>query len=168
VALYYERLAIILGIITLVSALFVFFSCRIFVSRLPSPGSKPSRLKKLYKSFYKYHLYYWWALGVALLAHLMLAVLHTGLPQSGDPDAGIHWAILGFGVAGSISALVLFSSCRIVPRLLAMAGTADPFQSHVFKSAYKYHTYYWAILGMVVLTHFGIALAHAGIWPGTP
>jgi hypothetical protein len=118
-AVYNERIAIILGLVTLVLALAIFASCRTFVSLLQRLGLENPSQNKFYQGFYKYHLYYWWGFGVSLLAHVMMVTLHTGLPKSGDPDAGVHWVILILGLASAVSGVVLFFSCRILPRLLA-------------------------------------------------
>jgi hypothetical protein len=165
-SVYNERLAIILGFITLSSGLAAFFSCRIFVSFTMHARNKASPLNKLYADFYKYHLYYWWAFGVMLVAHLLISVVHTGLPQAGDPDAGIHWAILGFGALSLIIAVVLFSSCRVVPRLIAMATPRNPFKNTFYSRIYRFHSYYWVLLLAAVLTHFLLSYFHTGIWPG--
>ena len=96
-AVYGERTAIVLGFATLVLALAAFASCRTFASVLTRLGAKDPARNKAYRAFNRYHLYYWWFFGVAVLAHVMMATFHTGLPKAGDPDAGIHWVILGLG-----------------------------------------------------------------------
>ncbi len=96
----------------------------------------------------------------------MMAVLHTGLPQTGDPDAAVHWTILGVGFSGLLTASVLFSSCRVIPRLLALAGRKSPFENLFFRSIYRYHVYFWSILLIAVLAHFLVSYQHAGVWPG--
>lgn len=165
-ATYNERLAIVFGVITLVLSLSTFLSCRTCISWLKRLGIQNPMHSKGYALFYRYHLYYWWAFGVALVAHFMVAVLHTGLPQSDDPDANIHWIILGLGLFSAISAVGLFSSCRILPRLAAMAKNNNPLDNMVFRVFFKYHSYYWFILAMLVAAHFGVSYWHAGIWPG--
>ena len=127
----------------------------------------PTRIRG-YSVFYRFHLYYWWAFGVVLLAHLLVAVLHTGLPQAGDPDAGIHWEILGLGFFSAVSAAVAFSSCRVLPRLVAMAAPRSPLNNIAYRVFSRYHSYYWLVIGALVASHFAIAYWHAGIWPGLP
>jgi hypothetical protein len=163
-----ERLAIVLGVVVLVLGLAVFFSCRAWVSWLRRLGvPSPTRVRG-YALFYRYHLYYWWAFGVLLVAHLLVAVLHTGLPQSSDPDAGVHWRILGLGLFSGISAAVSFSSCRVLPRLAAMATPRSPLNNIAYRIFFNYHSYYWLIVGVLVALHFVFAYRHAGIWPGLP
>jgi hypothetical protein len=165
-AIYNERLAIVFGLITLVLAAAAFLSCRTCVKWLNHPGFKNIPENKIYASFYQYHLYYWWAFGVALVAHLMVAVIHTGLPQADDPDAGIHWVILGFGLLSALTALTLFLSCRVLSKLLAMAGRKKLTDTMAFRAFYQSHAYFWGVLAILAAAHFGFAFNHAGIWPG--
>ena len=107
-AIYNERLAIILGILTLISITAVFASCRICLSWISRLRMKNHTQIKIYAFFNKYHLYYWWAFGILLVAHFMVGVLHTGLPQANDPDANVHWFILGLGFFSAVTASSLF------------------------------------------------------------
>ena len=129
-------------------------------------GLKNPTKNKAYQSFYRHHTFYWWFFGVSLVSHIMMGTLHTGLPQAGDPDASIHWIILILGLAGALSALALFSSCRASPRLLAPAIPKLSFASKTYKSFFSYHSYYWGALALLVAGHFAVSYIHAGIWPG--
>lgn len=165
-AIYSERVAIVLGFVTLVLVLALFVSCRTFVSLVTRLGAKdPSRLE-VYRRFNKYHMYYWWFFGVSVLSHVMMATLHTGLPQAGDPDAAIHWTILILGLFGAFSSVVLFSSCRISPRLLAPTVPKLSFANRSYRSFFGYHSYYWWAFILFVAAHFAAGYLHAGIWPG--
>jgi hypothetical protein len=164
-AVYNERLAIVFGFITLAFGLNAFLSCRVCISWLKRLGLKNPTQIKGYSSFYKYHLYYWWAFGVSILAHLMVATLHTGLPEAGDPDAGVHWIILGLGLFSGVAAIALFFSCRVIPRLVAMAVRINPFNNSFYRAYNKYHVYYWLVLAGLVAAHFIAGYSHSGIWP---
>jgi hypothetical protein len=165
-AIYNERLAIIFGLITLTSGLAAFFSCRTCVNWLIRIGMKNPLNNKGYSAFYKYHIYYWWSFGVLLVAHILVAVIHTGLPQAGDSDANIHWMILGFGLFSAITAVFLFSSCRIVPRLISRVKPGNPLKNLRYRSFFGFHSYFWGVLALLVVLHFVIAYNHAGVWPG--
>lgn len=165
-AIYNERLAIILGLVTLVLGLVVFFSCRTCVSWLSRLGVKNLMKARGYSMFYQYHLYYWWAFGVSVVAHFMISIIHTGLPQADYPDANIHWITLGLGLFSFITALVLFSSCRILPRLAAMIKPKSLFNNTMYKVLFRYHPHYWWILALLVVAHFTVSYNHTGIWPG--
>ncbi len=165
-AIYNERLAIVFGLVTLGLGLATFLSCRICLGWLKKLGFKDPVRAGWYGPFYKYHLYYWWGLGIALVAHLMVALVHTGLPQAGDPDAGVHWAILGLGLLSAISTSVVFFSCRVMPRLVAMATRGEPWNSTRYRTYNHYHAYYWLMAGFLVAGHFAASFSHAGLWPG--
>ena len=161
-----ERVAIIFGFITLALALAVFTSCRTFVSLLMRAGIKKPADNKIYRTFNKYHMYYWWFFGVSVLAHVMMSTFHTGLPKAGDPDAGIHWTILILGLGGVISSGVLFSTCRISQTLLAPAIPKLSLTNKAYASYFKYHAYYWWALALLVAAHFAAGYIHVGFWPG--
>jgi hypothetical protein len=163
--IYNERMAIIFGFITLILGLSVFLSCRVCISWTNRLGIKNPTQIKGYSSFYKHHLYYWWAFGISLVAHIMVSTLHTGLPQGGDPDAGIHWVILGLGLFSGASTSSLFFSCRVLPRLLVMATPKQPFNNIFYRAFYKYHAYYWLLPALLVAAHLVAAYSHGGVWP---
>ena len=100
-----------------------------------------------------------------MVAHLLVAVVHTGLPQTGDPDAPVHWWILGLGLFSALSAIGIFFSCRIIPKLMTMAGAKNN-DNKISNAFFKGHAYYWMVLGLLALSHFLVAFNHAGIWPG--
>ena len=160
-----ERIAIILGIVTLVLAIAVFASCRTFLSLLRLIGVQISPENKVYRVFNKYHLWYWWLFGVTLVAHIMMSVFHTGLPEAGDPDAGTHWAILILGLGSAIFAVMLFASCRFAPRLLTTGKPDSLFKNMTYNLLYRYHNYYWLLLLLLVAGHFTVSYLHVGVWP---
>lgn len=163
----YERIAIIIGVVTLCTALAAFGTCRTFISLLTWMGVRNPVHSRLYQAFNKFHLYYWWFFGIFVLAHLMMAVIHTGLPKAGDPDAGVHWIILGLGLASMFSGITLFFSCRVSPRLFSPKIPSLSLSNKAYRSFFKYHAYYWIIFMLLVAAHFAVVYVHAGIWPQT-
>jgi hypothetical protein len=166
--IYNERLAIIFGLITVFCGVLAFFSCRTCIGWLGTFGLQNITKSKGYASFNKKHIYYWWGFGVFLGAHIMVAVVHSGFPQSGDPDAYIRWVILGLGLFSAAAAFGLFASCRVVPRLAAMAAPKNLFENALFKSYFQYDSYFWWILLLLVAVHFTLAFNYIGLWPGLP
>jgi cytochrome b561 len=160
-----ERIAIILGFITLGSAMATFASCRTFVSLLLRLGAGNPIHNKVYQSFNRYHGYYWWAFGVSVLTHIMMAIFHTGLPQAGDPDAGTHWIILILGMTTAIMGIVLFFSCRITPKLLAPLKSKSSRIDKIHRSFLRFHPYFWWVFVLLAAAHFAAAYLHAGLWP---
>lgn len=164
-AIYNERLAIVMGLATLLLGISLFLSCRVCISWFGLLGLKGLAQTKGYLFFYKRHLYYWWAFGILLVSHIMVSTLHTGFPQSSDPDAGVHWIILGSGLFSGISAGSVFFSCRVLPNLLAMLTPDKPIYRPRYRSFYKYHSYFWLALASLVITHLAISYNHTGFWP---
>lgn len=64
------------------------------------------------------------------------------------------------GVVNAVTLLALFLSCRCT-------GSRTPFsawiRAGVFSRFYKFHCYFWIILGLSVTTHLGIAISVLGI-----
>ncbi len=164
-ATYDERIAIVLGLVTLVAALATFASCRSCVAALNRVGLGRLTDGAAYRWFFRYHAVYWFAFGVALASHITMSVGHTGLPQPGDPDAGAHWLVLGAGLASVISGLSLFSSCRILPGLVFRGGRGIKFAR--YQAFFRFHAYLWLIFLAVVAGHFMAGYAHAGLWPSS-
>ena len=71
------RVIAILGIINLVAATLLFFSCRCTGSARII--GKLMKYKK-YQSFYKYHCYLWRVFWPSVITHIILAILYLGLP----------------------------------------------------------------------------------------
>jgi hypothetical protein len=163
---YDERVAIILGLITLVLVLTLFASCRSCMLWLQRLGLKNINQGRTYRVFTRYHAVYWWLFGVSLVSHLIMSIFHTGLPQAGDPDAGIHWVILSMGLTNFVLAITLFGSCRIALKLFAGGKPQGLLNNIRYKFYYRFHAYYWIILLLAVTTHFAVAYLHTGIWPG--
>jgi cytochrome b561 len=167
IGIYNERLAIALGLLTLVFALAILASCRSFAFLLNRFGVKDYTNNKPYQSFYKFHSYYWWIFWLAFVLHLMTAVTHTELPAVGDPDAGIHWLILGFGAAALVSMLIVSLSCRSIIAFSNIFTEKSLLKFKIYNSFYRYHSYYWFVFILLIAGHFTSAYIHAGIWPGS-
>ena len=68
-----EDIILVTAIINAVGVLAIFFSCRL-ISTLNF--TKPLMQKDWFKSFYKYHSYFWWLLIPSFLIHLIIALSH--------------------------------------------------------------------------------------------
>ena len=163
VAIYGERVAIILGLITLTAGLTTFVTCRSFISSLKLLHIHSPADNKIYRSFNKYHAYYWWAFITFFVLHLLTALVHTSIPSAGDPDAAIHRLILWFGVASFASSLVVISSCRSIPGIIYFFTERNSLSNKVYRVFFKYHSYYWGVFILAVAGHFASSFYHAGI-----
>ncbi len=163
--LFEERFAVAIGFATLAAALATFASCRSCLSFLGRLGIKGLTESRWYRGFYRYHGYYWAAFLLTLPVHLILAVIHTGLPMAGDADAPIHWAILSLGLGSVVSTGVVFSSCRSLVGMIRMLTNKGPLTNPTFKAFYGLHNYFWLALLVAVGGHFASANTHIGFWP---
>jgi hypothetical protein len=164
-SLYGERLAIALGFVTLLSAVVTFATCRSCVSFLGHLGLKIPMDKKWYSPFYKYHGYFWWVFLMGLFLHLLTALMHTSIPTAGDPDAQIHWIILGLGLASLVLVISVLSSCRSLVGLLNQFREKNLISAKKYQPFYRLHSYYWLILILLIAGHFASSYIHTGIWP---
>ena len=160
-----ERIAIILGVVTLTLGIAAFASCKTCFSIFRRFGWGNPLDNKGYRLFFRYHSYYWWAFGIVLISHIFIAFVHTGLPQAGDPGAWIHWVILSLGLVTALSAGVQFFSCRICFKFLSRQKSSDFFNNRTLQPFFKFHSYYWIIFFLLAFVHFAAGYYHAGIWP---
>jgi hypothetical protein len=167
VAVYNERLAIILGIVTLVLAIATLASCRsclLWLNRFGFSGFVKSRP---YQNFYKIHTYVWWAFSFFIAMHLMVGGMHaTYSVVPGDSDAYVHWQIIFSGLGGFVLILIVLSSCRAFAHTLDFLMNRPSLKNSAYLLFYRYHSYYWWIFFLVVIGHFILGYLHAGIWPG--
>jgi cytochrome b561 len=112
-ALVNERLAVVLGMLTLLAAVAILASCRLVPSIMKRLHKEPLQ-SPFYRSIYGLHSYFWWAFIVLLALHFLAAFMHSGFPVSGDPDAPIHWAVLSLALIAFLSFLMVLFSCRII------------------------------------------------------
>jgi hypothetical protein len=163
--LYGERLAIVLGFVTLISAVATFATCRSCLSLLGRFGLKNPLDMRWYRPLYKYHGYYWWVFLMGLFLHLLTAMMHTAIPIPGDPDAQIHWIILSLGFASLVLVVIMVSSCRSLVGLLNLFREKNLLSDKIYQLFYRFHSYYWLILFLLIAGHFTGSYIHTGVWP---
>jgi hypothetical protein len=163
--LYGERLAVVLGFVTLISAVATFATCRSCLSFLTRLGLKNLTDKKWYRPFYKYHGYFWWVFVMGLFLHLLTALMHTSIPTEGDPDAQIHWIILAFSLSSLVPLGALLFSCRSSVALANLFLGKSLLSRSGFLSFYRYHTYFWLLFLLVLAGHLASSYIHIGFWP---
>jgi hypothetical protein len=160
-----ERVAVILGFMTLFMALTIFVSCRSCLSFLRIFRINNFLNSKGYQVFNRYHNYYWWIFGYFLVIHVWMAVVHTGFPAADDPDASIHWVILWSGIGSLALSGVVLSSCRSFVYMLTFFRGSSPLGNWLFRESYKFHSYYWLAFLLAVAGHFAADYYHVGLWP---
>ena len=71
------RVLFTLGILNLVMALLILFTCRC----IPTSKALEGLMKNpAYKRFYKYHCYLWWIFWPSVVVHAVLAIAILGVP----------------------------------------------------------------------------------------
>ena len=165
--LYYERIAVLLGFVTLVACLAAFTSCRSFAALVSRYAHTSLLENRVYQSFYKYHGYYWWSFLIMLILHMMSSAIHTALlPRAGDPDALEHWLILGFALGTLVALFVQVTSCRSFAGLIEFFSQRSPQRFRAYKGFYQCHAYYWWIVFVAVGGHVIASAIHTHVWPG--
>jgi cytochrome b561 len=162
---YNERLAAVLGLVTLIFALAVFFSCRACLALLNKIGLKKLVASKGYQTFLKFHTYYWWMFWLIFIIHLLAAIMHLGFKNSSDPDAYLHVYSVIFGVAAVLSLLVISFSSRGIATLVRLFSERRPTDFKSIGAVYKFHAFYWWIFLAAVTAHFLVGFLHSGLWP---
>jgi cytochrome b561 len=164
-ALYGERLAVGLGFGTLLFSLATFTTCRSFSGLIRRVTKTNLTDFSWYRRYNSLHGYFWWFFVFIFALHLMAAVMHTAIPKAGDPDAGIHWFILSFGLAALVSTTVTLWSCRSWVSLMGMFTTNNLLQHKMYKTFYSAHAVFWLVLLAAIAGHFISAYIHVGFWP---
>jgi hypothetical protein len=162
---YNERLAVILGLITLLLALTVFFSCRIGIKLLNKIGLREMVAGKRYRQFLKYHNYYWWAFWLIFVIHLMAAITHLGFNTAGDPDAYLHKYSVILGILAVLTLLIVRFSCYGIAAMVRLFSDRPPTDFKIISAVYKYHAYYWMAFVLLIAAHFTAGYRHSGWWP---
>jgi len=162
---YAERLAIVLGLITLGLALSTFLSCRSCVTLLTRMGWRDPTGNRAYRALYQFHSYSWAGFWLVLALHAMTGIMHAGLPSAIDPYSYLHKYILWSGAGATLVGLGVLSSCRSPLRFVDMFTSKPSLTVKGYRLFYRYHNYYWPLLFLLVATHFAVGYIHAGIWP---
>lgn len=161
-----ERMAIALGLLTLTMALTTLTSSRSFVSLGKRLGWNFAG-NRVYKSFYRYHAYYWEAFAIILFIHVSMGLLHIVLNTFvDDPDAYLHRYVLAAGLVGLLGVGSIVTSCRSLLGFWGLVFLKNPLSLNKFQAYYKLHSYFWAIFLATVIVHFWFGYLHAGgLWP---
>jgi hypothetical protein len=105
---------------------------------------------------------------MGLVLHVATAFFHTGFPKSDDPDAGIHWWILGLGFSSVLLVPATMLSCRSVASAIEFFSEHNPLTWKIYRGFYRFHSYYWWPLAALVIAHFLVAGSHINFWPSQP
>lgn len=71
------RITLLFGIINVITLLLIFFSCRCLIG---AKFVKRMWEHKWYQKYYRIHCYYWWVFFIAVIMHIVFAVIAFGNP----------------------------------------------------------------------------------------
>jgi hypothetical protein len=162
--LFWERLAVVLGFTNLALFIGMGITCRSFLNIARNLRITRFTSSRPYQALFKYHSFFWYGFFVVLFLHIILAILHTEIPKAGDPDAAIHWAILGFAGSVLVSTALTFSGCRTFSGIL-QGFRGDKLYKGFYGHYFKLHAYFWVILLAALAGHLVTAYPHIGFWP---
>ena len=150
-----EDLVGFLGGMSALLATLTFMSCRSCVGLLRSIRIDTNEIPG-YGTFYKLHSSLWIAFGIALATHLTIAssLAISGTSFEGNPSQ--RYIVLWLGIAIFVTALSLFLSCRLYPKIAKALTGKSPMSSKWFGAYFKTHTYQWVILISLILLHLSL------------
>ena len=161
--LYGERLAVVLGFCTLGFFIAMATTCRSFVPLAGKIGLSELTKSKAYRKYFGFHSFFWYGFFMLLILHMMTGFMHTEFPRAGDPDVGIHWAILIAAGSVLLSIGMTFSSCRSFVGIFRAAGK-NPLAGR-YSGYYQMHNYIWILLLLALIGHLTASYLHIGFWP---
>jgi hypothetical protein len=116
---------------------------------------------KIYRAYFRLHSYYWVAFAGFLVLHLMVTVVHIGVPSPGEPYALAHQFVFYSAIANLVLAAIVFTSCRSFLSLYALFSTKIPLNGSFFKRFYNTHAVLWVLLISSILIHIIAGVIHA-------
>jgi len=161
-----ERVAITLGLITLILALLAFSSSRSFASLFRHAGMNLLD-NRIYKGYYRYHAIFWSIFAFMLFIHISMGSIHIVLNSfTNDPDAYLHRYVLAAGLTGLLLVGAIVTSCRSLLGFLSILYLKNPLSIAQFQRYYKLHSYFWLMFLVPIIIHYWFSYLHAGgFWP---
>jgi hypothetical protein len=159
--IYIHWLILALGIGILVSGIAVITTCRSVVGFLHLLQGKDSLRTRIYSVYFRFHSYYWVAFILFLVLHLMVTIVHVGLPSSGEPYFLAHQVVFYSAIANFLLVLVVFTSCKSFIRLISLFTSKNPLSGSVFKRFYGFHSILWWMLAVSFIAHIVAGIIHA-------
>jgi hypothetical protein len=139
----------------------VITTCRSVAGFLHLLEGKKSLVNRLYKAYFKFHSYYWVAFGFFLVLHLMVTIVHIGVPTSGEPYLLAHQVVFYSAIFNFLAVIVLFTSCRSFLSLVGIFTPGKPLSGGIYRRFYKLHSIFWALLAVSFATHIITGIIHA-------
>jgi hypothetical protein len=159
--IYVHWLILGLGIGMLAAALAVLFSCRSVAGVFHLLHAGTSWRDRCYRGYFRFHGYYWVALGFLLVFHLMVTAVHVGLPTAGEIVHGAHVGVFVTSLTNGVLMLAVLTSCRTVGGFITNLVAKSPRGSSLFRGFYRVHAVYWWLLVVSIGGHVVFGMVHA-------
>ncbi len=159
--IYIHWLILGLGIGILVSGIAVITTCRSVTGFFHLLQGKDSLKTRAYGVYARFHSFYWVAFGLFLVLHLMVTIVHVGLPSSGEPYALAHQVVFYSAIVNFLLTLVVFTSCKSFISLVGLFTSRNPLSGSIFKRFYRFHSILWWLLAVSFITHIVFGIIHA-------
>ena len=158
---YVHWLILALGIGILVFGIAVITTCRSVAGFFNLLQGKDSLGTKVYSVYFRFHSYYWVAFGFFLIFHLMVTIVHVGLPSVGEPYSLAHQLVFYSAIANFLLTMVVFTSCKSFLSFMGIFGSRNLLSAGGFKKFYRFHPVFWCLLAVSFIVHISAGIIHA-------
>lgn len=159
--IYVHWMILALGIGILSSGIAVITTCRSVAGFFHLLQERDSLWMRVYRAYSRFHSYYWVAFFLFLVLHLMVTIVHVGLPSPGEPYFLAHRVVFYSAIVNFLLALVVFTSCKSFLSFISLFTSRNPLSGSIFKRFYKFHSLLWWILAVSFIVHIAAGIIHA-------
>jgi len=159
--IYIHWMILALGIGILVSGIAVITTCRSVAGFFHLLSGNDSFKTRVYGAYYRFHSYYWVAFWLFLVLHLMVTIVHVGLPSPGEPYFLAHQIVFYSAIANFLLFLAVFTSCKSFLSFVSLFTSRNPLTGNIFKRFYRFHSILWWMLAVSFIVHIVAGIIHA-------
>jgi hypothetical protein len=159
--IYVHWLILALGIGILVTGIAVITTCRSVAGFFHLINDKDSLGARAYRVYFRFHSYYWVAFGTFFISHLMVTVVHVGLPSAGEPYSLAHQLVFYTAITNFLLTLIVFTSCKSFLNLVGIFSSRNLLSANGFKKFYRFHSIFWWLLCVSFIVHISAGIVHA-------
>jgi hypothetical protein len=159
--IYVHWLILALGIGILVFGIAVITTCRSVAGYFHLLQDQDSLKMRVYKTYFRFHSYYWVAFGLFLTFHLMVTVVHVGIPSAGEPYFLAHQLVFYTAITNFLLTLIVFTSCKSFLNFVGIFSSRNLLSANGFKKFYRFHSIFWWLLCVSFIVHISAGIAHA-------
>jgi cytochrome b561 len=159
--IYVHWLILALGIGILISGIAVITTCRSVAGFFRLLRERDSLKTRVYRGYSRFHSYYWVAFLLFLVLHLMVTIVHVGLPLPGEPYFLAHQVVFYSAITNFLLVLVVFTSCKSFLSFVSLFTPRNLLSGNIFKLFYRFHSLFWWMLAVSFVVHIAAGIVHA-------